>query len=276
MRPFSSIKTLVRLGIPAFFVCATLLASVPFHPEYPTEGIDPAWKYAMNEAVAKGMKFGSDIVFTFGPYASAYSCQYHPFTDQLMLASSAILGLGFALGALTHACRDKRLYLLPIPFLIALLSRDSFLFLIPMLFMLLVFRESAPNNDPSKPVGRFLKLSLALLAIDLSLLTLTKFSFGFAALVFILFGFVLLVTSYPKQAYGFIAIYVLALSFFWLLAKQPFSSLPRFFIAQVPMISGYSEAMSLPNDLSEIIRFSISAIILLIVIIRFSIGRLSR
>jgi hypothetical protein len=50
-------------------------------PFFPYAGLDSAWTYAMNEAVAHRMVFGRDIIFTFGPYASEFDrkmtgCQF--------------------------------------------------------------------------------------------------------------------------------------------------------------------------------------------------------
>jgi len=41
----------------------------------------------MNQAIAQGLSFGDDIVFTFGPYASVYTQLYHPATVRLMVVA---------------------------------------------------------------------------------------------------------------------------------------------------------------------------------------------
>src|SRR5690242_15377060 len=76
---------------------ATVLFIVPFSPKFPTIGLDPSWKYALNEAVTRHLVFGQDIIFTFGPLASAYTGMYHPATDWIMLCGSGVIGAGFSL-----------------------------------------------------------------------------------------------------------------------------------------------------------------------------------
>lgn len=56
------------------FAAVTILAVfVPLNPVMPGIGPDPSWMFAINEAVARHLRFGRDIAFTFGSYASIYS-----------------------------------------------------------------------------------------------------------------------------------------------------------------------------------------------------------
>lgn len=38
----------------------------------PSIGLNPSWKFALNQAVSQKLNFGMDIIFTFGLYASIY------------------------------------------------------------------------------------------------------------------------------------------------------------------------------------------------------------
>jgi hypothetical protein len=53
------------------FCLAILL--VPINPSMPTGGLDPSWVLGLNESLTQGYKFGTDIVFTFGPFSSIYT-----------------------------------------------------------------------------------------------------------------------------------------------------------------------------------------------------------
>ncbi|WP_254706813.1 hypothetical protein [Ralstonia pseudosolanacearum] len=55
-----------RLLIVVTAVCAL----VPWLPVMPQAGLDHSWVLGMNQAVAQGLVFGRDMIFTFGPYAS--------------------------------------------------------------------------------------------------------------------------------------------------------------------------------------------------------------
>lgn len=45
-----------------------LAVFVPFTPRMPGVGGDPSWEFGLNQAVAQGLIFGKEFVFTFGPY----------------------------------------------------------------------------------------------------------------------------------------------------------------------------------------------------------------
>jgi hypothetical protein len=87
----------------SFFLtmCARLAAAgtavlflLPLSPDFPNRNFDASWAYALNEAVARHLIFGRDIVLTFGPLAFIYTKMYHPATDGIMLLGSAMLGAG--------------------------------------------------------------------------------------------------------------------------------------------------------------------------------------
>ena len=71
----------------------TCLAFIPFSPWMPRAGLDPSWCYAINEAVERGLVFGRDMIFTFGPMGSVYSTAYGPGTDFQMPVSYTHLTL---------------------------------------------------------------------------------------------------------------------------------------------------------------------------------------
>lgn len=68
---------------------------VPFSPKMPAPGIDPSWALGLNQAVAQGLAFGKEIIFTLGPYSSLYTKTYHPATDFLMITGCLYLALSY-------------------------------------------------------------------------------------------------------------------------------------------------------------------------------------
>src|SRR3979490_2751051 len=97
MRPVATAasQTIGQLLFSVLLLITTICVFVPFSPSMPGEGLDPSWAFGMNQAVAQGLAFGRDIIFTFGPYASIYTTNFHPATDGLMVWSSLYLGLAF-------------------------------------------------------------------------------------------------------------------------------------------------------------------------------------
>src|SRR6516165_9827961 len=68
---------------------------VPFYPSMPAGGIGTSFNLAMNKAVAQRLAFGKDVIFTFGPYASVLTGEYHPATNHLMLVGAGFLGISY-------------------------------------------------------------------------------------------------------------------------------------------------------------------------------------
>lgn len=65
--------------------CALLvlvLAGVlgPFAPVFPASGLDPSWQLGLNQALVQHLRFGKQVIFTFGPYAFLYTHLYTPQT----------------------------------------------------------------------------------------------------------------------------------------------------------------------------------------------------
>ncbi|MBS1212494.1 MAG: hypothetical protein H6R26_1111, partial [Proteobacteria bacterium] len=89
------VKRLADSGFTVLISITMIAVLVPLSPGMPGAGLDPSWVLGMNEAVARGMAIGTEIIFTFGPYASVYTRQYHPGTDHLMVGASTILAMAF-------------------------------------------------------------------------------------------------------------------------------------------------------------------------------------
>jgi len=238
-------------------VVGCLAIFVPVAPKFPTTTLDDSWMYALNAAVAKGLVFGGDVIFTFGPYASAYTRQYYPATDAQMLWSSALLALSLAVGLVVLA-RDhlKLSALLLVPYL-ALVSADQIFFCIPLVFLLLVCRIALPSTHPASLSATNSSYgSLILLIIALSLLPLVKGTFGVAAALASAFGWaVFIIRGKTMLAMSGALIFVLGIAAFWMIAGQSIANLPSFFIAQGAIVSGYTEAMSSEGHAREVIIF---------------------
>jgi hypothetical protein len=74
----SALYRIVWFSAIAFTIISVLAVFVPFDPVMPRQGLDPSWKFAMNEAVAQHLDIGRDIMFNFGPYSYIYTRVYHP------------------------------------------------------------------------------------------------------------------------------------------------------------------------------------------------------
>ena len=252
----------------SLIVVVTLALYVPISPLFPSADIDGGWAFALNVAVDRGLVFGRDLVFTFGPYGAAYTGLYHPNIDTMMLLSTALLGAAFASGLLClTAGWIERIGVLLLLALMGVLARDALFFALPLNLLLLVCRVAA--SDRTADVGRGIaasltvRCSLSLLVMALSLLSLIKGTFAVASGMVLALSFgLLLLRGRWGMAFGGAALFAVSVPALWVLVGQPLAALPEFFISQGPIVSGYTEAMSTPGWLFLPAQFIAGALIL--------------
>ena len=80
------------------FAIVAIVALVPFDPVLASTGLDPSWQQALHHAIERGLQFGTDIVFTYGPLGFAHTRVYWPG----LFAVTLLYWLAFAV-ALAHA-----------------------------------------------------------------------------------------------------------------------------------------------------------------------------
>jgi hypothetical protein len=219
---------------------------IPFNPDMPGVGLDSSWAYALNEAVSRGYVFGRDLIYTFGPYVSVYTHMYGPTTDTMMMLASSLFATGLCI-ALGLAIPRRRLFLAVFfPFLLAIsFLRDPIFFLYPFVLFLAICRISLPEHSPfSLSASPMVLFGIGLSTIAASLIPLVKGSFAGTTASLCGLGFIVLCFNHIRKGVIFAVIFVVGMSAAWVLAGQPLSQLPYYFIAQWPIITGYSNAMS--------------------------------
>jgi hypothetical protein len=257
----SSERGALRVAVPRVIVAVALLASfifvLPLGPRMPSTGLDPSWCYALNEAVAHHLVFGKDLIFTFGPLGSVYTEMYHPATDGIMLTGSFLLALALCFGFVLLATPNRLLLLAFLPLVIVESRiRDAVCMAVPLVLLLAAFSESASRSE-SRPwrVGMLLTIAAAV-----GILPLVKGSFAGLSVVMLLLGAVLLARANKVLvAIGLCAVSGAALVVGWVATGQPILALPNFFLAQGPIVSGYTEAMSIHGPFASVVFWAIPA-----------------
>ena len=95
-----------RIFLSGCLMITALIVATPLYPLMPTAGLDPSWKFAINQAVAQNLAFGREVVFTFGPYGAVYSQLFHPGTDVLAMSAGLYFGVCFGTVAILLALRS--------------------------------------------------------------------------------------------------------------------------------------------------------------------------
>lgn len=237
-----------RLMLGSILFLACFLAYAPLYPRLPEDSLDPSWMLAMNQAVAQGLVFGRDIVFTFGPYSALYTQAYHPATYASALFVGSLLALCYG-GMLLVALRKQWLWLYA-GFLFFLDSRDALFFSYSLLVVLVGGMATLNEMDPRKlAFPRGARIGYACAIALLGTLPLAKGSFLPLSVVAALAGSILFWLKGEKIfALLFVLLPTLTMVALWQMAGQPITALPDYFRSMSPIISGFSEAMSVYGD----------------------------
>ena len=262
-------KAAARIVYKGFFAVLMLATSlcifVPFSPAMPGAGLDQSWCLGMNQAVAQGLSFGNDVIFTFGPYASIFTKSYHPATDSRMVWGSLYLGVSFALAAWL-AFKDCRWYwrLLFMLTLSGLTHFGSGLLAsyYPLLAGVYVVR-SASSVPPSGKASPGSLLLLIALFSPLGLLPLIQGTLMVLSAAIVALSVLLLALRRDWRCAACVAVSPIAsLLVFWTLAGQSLRNMPSYFLNMLPIIRGYTEAMAIGGDESEIVSYLLAAALL--------------
>lgn len=242
----------------AALVLTLMCAFAPWLPGYPDTNLDPSWQYAMNEAVARGLVFGRDMIFTYGPYASVFTRMYHPATDSLAMVGALYLALSYAVCVATAMPDASRARLLALCGVIGMLlmARDTLLQSYGLVAGLALARWLQPVADePHAPL-----LRVALVMAPVGLLAQVKGSAGIlGAAVAVLAVPALWWRGYRAHALVAVASPLFGLGLFWWLIGQPLEGLPAYLANLWPIVSGYSEAMAYGGFIGHVLAYLLAA-----------------
>lgn len=246
-------------------IAVSIAVIVPWNPTLPTIDIDSNWSYGMNEAVARGLKIGKDIIFTFGPYASIYSTQYHPKTYSLMMAGSAYLSMAFAGSCIALGKNSGQRWVALIVLLLPLIStRDPIFLALPLIMILLVGRMLLPDGSKLKINLMSVEFFVVILVISaMGLLPIIKVSFALSTAISVAIACWMM---YEKKPFMAILIPLLCLGSmisFWALSGQIVKDLPQYFLFSIPLVAGYTDSMSQQGNTAHAIYYLIAVFTLL-------------
>lgn len=232
-----------------FLTITALAVFVPLNPTMPSRGIDPSYAFAMNQAVARHLSFGREIVFTYGPYASICTRTYDPAIDRRMVLGSLLLGVCYVTGVLFLA-RGQRRYLIVILllFFATFGSGELFLLSYPLLLVLCVLKQVGSGDSGKATVLSWRQLPVVIVMWSaLGLLPVVKGTLllPFAASVAVSSA-LLLYRAHFTQALLVLLTPIAASLGFWIIAGQSLADIPGFLRGMASLTSGFTEAMSLP------------------------------
>ena len=246
---------------------AVLAWPIPFRlplSDYFAWGLDFSWQIALHLAAIRGLRWGSDVLFTYGPLG--FLCV--PVVGLLVSAWTSALGLGFVGALVTSLAAALLLSLrrwlpLPLAWVGALLAAALLGGSIPEMgaFLGLLVLGLA-MGDALGP--RATALAPALVAALASVLLLVKASAGIALAFAVPFGVLAERDAVLRRGGAAAAAFAGALALAWLCAGQPLAGLPAWLHGAALLAGGYSEAMASEDPLRrwESAAFSLAALAL--------------
>lgn len=234
VKQINVVISLATLGV-LFFVV------VPLPLKFPGTGLDPSWQFAMTWAQSHGYTFGRDIVFTFGPYNSLYTCLYTPSSDFFTLISGGWLYLCclFLFVSLYNGRNWKSILASLLVFCAFGRERDVLFFSYIFLYLLTIHRFTC--REATKPD----LIRLAIVTSGCALIMLIKGSYTLAILPICALSFSYCLYKKRKDLAIVMGMTLFfAIPILWILSGQSLLALPDWFHSLIPIISGYSGAMS--------------------------------
>ncbi len=223
-------------------VAAATVLGTNLQPSFPEPGLDPGWLAGLAMAEERGLVFGREILFTYGPWG---------WLDHTVMVTRSQLALQSIFALLASAALVSVLYLLlrarmgfgyaaaitllPVTVICYLAAPDERVLVtaIAVALLLIEYRH------------RFPRPYLAGLAVGglTALFLLVKVSSGI--LVVPVLGLALLVwwRDWRVPLAGLVGL-MLGVPTLWLLAGQPLTALPLWFRGSMELAGGYSDALS--------------------------------
>ena len=266
-KPEPARHRMVRSALFALLWITVFSVVVPFDPVMPMVGLDPSWMVGLNQAMEQGLKFGKELVFTYGPYSSISTHFYSPGTDSLMMWGSLYLAIAFCIPFYRLIKRSGWYLIVAMVFVLAgkLYHPDSLFYFYQLLVGLYCLRQVSESYQDRQ--GSFTgNVLLTVVFVPLGLLPLVKGSLILPSV------FVMAVTSlyclYRRQYKCMCVILITAICspiVFWLLSGQDISTLVAYCHYALLFASGYTEAMAWysPGHLWELMLYLICSLFLL-------------
>lgn len=255
-----------RQIVVALFVLWTCICIfVPFTPSMPGAGLDESWRFGVNQAVAQHLRFGPEFTFTYGPYVSVVTTEYSPATDAMMLGAGMLLALTYAT-AIIFLAGVSRLHW----GVLAVLLLSRMFVVADVLFFSLVLLVAMCIHKLALVDGRKPRLwALIFLAcFVLGILPLIKGTFLLISGAALGCCFVFLLSRGQRLfAWGTVVAFACGVPVFWVASGQSLVDLPSYLANLVPIMSGYTDAMSIKGDASEPLLYALSSVVLLLAVL---------
>lgn len=244
----TAIKLAAVLRTNAWTIALVLaLAALSWPYRYPYiligSGLDESWVIGLNLALAHGLSFGQQVIFTYGPLGTSMSPQLVT-GGTFLLAVFVAFAVQIALVVVLLRCLRRSMGLIPAAFLTlvatSLLSSIQADPLVAIAFGAVSLTLTSRPRDAGRS-ARALAAGGALLSV---IAILVKLNDGVTVAVIVTVG--LAAGSQPRRYLKIgAASGLIALVFIWLLLGQPLGALPDYLRNGGDVVKGYVDAMGI-------------------------------
>ena len=244
-----AINRAIVLVIGLLFLGYCLLTILPWDIAAYGFDLDESWASAVHIAFRDRIQFGTDFVYTYGPYGFLRVARYffpetygYGFGFSILIAIAVWAGL-FRIGRFCLSRGDGSiLFLIPILgfFPNMILSMDSFQFSLIILPLVLYFY-----------VSKRMSPALVLAIANAALSSLTKHTYLLLCITFmvlIAIDEVGKLKRIPQVASAYVAFIWL----FWIFAAQELGNFPAYLINGLEIVRGFSAVMGAEGNLNEV------------------------
>jgi hypothetical protein len=244
----------------------------PFAPVMPSNiALDPSWVIGLNQAVAQKLRFGEDIVFTFGPYAAIYTKAFHPATESRELFGSLYLAVLYTT-ALVLALRNAQAWII-IGFCLFLSGftthLDGAFFSYALLASIYCWHCMGAPKPMQAKIQWHVIVVLAILFSGFGLYPLIKGPHFILFLLITLFSIAAFLANRRwLEAATILLVTTSSLISFWLYADQDLFGLFNYFSSQIILTAGFAQAMSNPGNTWEVVSYITLSFALVLYVIK--------
>lgn len=255
--PLSHQQTILWRVAIGLLYAFTLTVFVPWAPALPSVELDASWYLVLHWAFLNGLDFGSDIVFTYGPWGFLFQ-GYHPSTfiysviAWTFIATVCFMAMKQIFERMSHRRWVQGLMLFGFMALVGNAIRgmhDIRLFVTCWSLLLLHFHVD------DRPMTR-LKVAMVL---ALAIISLGKFSLALVAFLVVIVISIEILSR--KIIPWLIYVYISAICILWLAAGQgPFRAI-AFLRHSFQIASGYAQGVGIdsPNEVRDVLLYLLCA-----------------
>ena len=227
----------VALSTP-FLAVVIVLLTWPGLSIGPGAGLDPSWNTALQMATHRGLDWGTQIVFTYGPlgFLTVPETMYGGLTALTAAYTVAVL-VGFA-AAVLWACRSFRV---PLPVAVAVAFVASSLAVVEVIVPLAFICCALALAEPPPPRARELVVygGGVLAAVE----ALVKLNSGIAVVLFIVVAVIALPERRRSNLLRFAGTFAVSFVVLWFATGQGVGNFVDYLRGSFELVSGYSAAM---------------------------------